>query len=149
MSWHQKTIDKFINAAKNLCLDAVLLAESDNDRACARRTVRVYVKSFDVHVCEHQDGMTIDEIKRKMLNPIIEHLKKEEGKIKMTRQDAINKIMANGFPAYPFKAADLITALEALGLIKFDDESSLICGVPTSVLIETLKNNGYTVIKNA
>lgn len=89
-----------------------------------RRTVRVYVKSFDVHVyahgTPHQDGMTIDDIKREILNPIIEHLKKEEGKIKMTRQEAIFKYKTATGKSNSEVRVDLL-GLEALGLIKFDE----------------------------
>lgn len=69
--------------------------------------------------------------------------------IKMTREEAIQKFSAAS-EKNKAESGVIISGLEALGLIKFDEPvTSFICGVPTSVLIETLKNNGYTVIKNA
>lgn len=162
MSWSSKTILDVVEAVNSLNLKAELLAESREDYVFARRTVRVYVKSFDVHVCEHQDGMTVDEIKRKILNPIIEHLKKEKGKIKMTREEAIKAYMMATGKLEGESSVD-IQGLEALGLIKFDEPkielspSSIIKerldGIFTKPMheadqiVNSLMRNGYKIVK--
>ncbi len=157
MSHSLKTINNYIAAAFDLNLEARLLDESDQDRACARRTVRVFVKSFDVPVCEHDDYLTIDGIQKFVLRPIIDILKKEEGKFKMTREEAVNKLANAKIPHGIGGGYIILDVLEALGLIKFDEPvktetvaipcSSGMFNSKVSDVIKALSGLGYGVYR--
>jgi hypothetical protein len=81
---------------------------------------------------------------------------------KMTREEALKKVNAVVSKSHPEKVNDIVQALEALGLIKFDEpEKSLtdaICGaryntmgssIDQSSFIKYLNAHGYEIVKKS
>lgn len=48
----------------------------------------------------------------------------ENSENKMTREEAVRKIKLNGFPCIALQPIDIVNALEALGLLKFEEPTT-------------------------
>lgn len=68
-----------------------------------------------------------------------EHDFTEQKETKMTREEAKSIWCKNKY--------DMIDTLEALGLLRFEEKKT-ICGIPLETVIDTLRRDGYTIIRN-
>ena len=129
-----------------------------NQQATASHTAKMFNRSRT----QWMDGnpvnepiMTLDNYYERIVKPTVE---KYERKIKMTRKEAIEKLQDNDVYRGAY-ANQFVAALEALGLIKFDEKLILDetmdeaitkarhCAMNSQKFIDCLNEYGYKIVK--
>ncbi len=132
-----------------------LLTQNNSDIACDWRRIRICYKGKyrDISVTLDHTNLNLGELADWFVKPICKIMNED----KMTREEATYKIQRKGF--YGDRAGELVDALEALGLLKFEEPetpytmhlvprgSTATVEIYTDSMIKMLRSIGYKVEK--
>ncbi len=122
----QQSYENVLDAFRKLMpldWEAILLNKTTNDVACDWRRIRVCYKNshIDIHVTKNDFSV---DLAYKIINPCKTWFANKD-QIKMTREEATYKVQRkSGYEG--ICARELVDALEALGLLKFEEEKPIV-----------------------